>query len=144
MRLFEKLKDLVGKPYVLGGHSVEEGLDCFGFVYCYLERMGIELPTEFEGVSIDKYHEFYLRDPEGAKEVMVRFVDSVLERGDEKSMIAGDVLLLETRGRTFLGVYGGNSNVLVAAENYGVVSAPVDLFKIKRVWRCRRCQQLSL
>ena len=130
---------LVGRAYALGGCAT--GCDCFSLVYLYLQELSLELPDEFEGLTLETYAARFEQDPDGAKEVMVRFISSLLPELEPRFAFAGDLLLLRLRGEEdgrFLGIHGGGTNVICATREDGVAVYPLQGYKILRAWKCQR------
>lgn len=60
----QKIKQVLSKyknvPFVHNGRSIEEGLDCLGFIISFYREFGIELPND-DGKFIEK--DWYKKDP---------------------------------------------------------------------------------
>ena len=135
----------VGTPYKLGGVDRRGGLDCFSFIFRYLEDNKVKIPESWGGFSYDnfgeEYKEKYLNDPERLKDVMVDFVSDFANEIPPKDAIPGDILLLKIIGRDmrqFLGIMGGNGKAFSSTETHGVVSVNLRNYKILRAFRCQR------
>jgi len=123
----------VGKPYQLGA------VDCFAAILDYLAQLGIELPVDFEGYTRQSYAALYLSDPEAAKAMMIRLIDSLLPKVAPAMVLAGDLLLLRLDGSLpFLAIDGGNGRVLAATIEHGICQLPRNRYRIIRGWRCRQ------
>ena len=94
LRLAELTMKLAGRPYAL---NEAVGLDCFSSICTYLAMRGVEIPEEFEGYSVTDYKDLFLSDPEMAKELMVKLVESLLDEIDPHFSMAGDVLLAKPK-----------------------------------------------
>ncbi|WP_228370421.1 C40 family peptidase [Gottschalkia acidurici] len=57
-QIINKLK---GARFVHNGRSIEEGIDCLGFLILFYKEFGVELPSD-DGQYVDK--EWYLEDPD--------------------------------------------------------------------------------
>ncbi len=62
--LQEKVNEIISRfnrtKFVHNGRSVEEGVDCLGFIILFYREFGIELPSD-DGKEIE--NEWYLNDP---------------------------------------------------------------------------------
>lgn len=125
----------VGRPYQLGQ------TDCFSAILGYIEERGYPTPQEFEGQTRDSYAALFLAQPQEAKAVMIRLIDSLLPRLDPAQAFAGDILLLRLTGADkplFLAIDGGNGHALAAVESRGICQLSLRNYTIERVWRCQQ------
>lgn len=125
----------VGQPYQLGA------MDCFASILGYLTERGLALPEEFEGQTRESYAAFFVEQPEEAKAVMIRLMDSLLPTVEPHRAFAGDLLLLrlaDTDTLPFLTIDGGNGRVLAATIERGVCQLPRNRYQIVRAWACRQ------
>ena len=101
---------------------------------------GIELPEEFNGVTLDTYKQLFQDEPAKAKKVMVEFIDSVLEPIPGYKAIPGDIYLLslEKNPLPFLAICAGNANIISVTESKGVTVFPLKTYKIERAWKCHQ------
>ena len=153
LRLAELTMKLAGRPYAL---NEAVGLDCFSSICTYLAMRGVEIPEEFEGYSVTDYKDLFLSDPEMAKELMVKLVESLLDEIDPHFSMAGDVLLAKPkevesskdqadvvgplsalRSMLFLAIHGGNGSMLGATIERGLVPLPIRAFDVLRAFRVR-------
>lgn len=138
MSLAALTSTFVGRPYRLGR------TDCFSAILGYIEACGYPAPREFEGQTRDSYAALFLSQPQEAKAVMVRLIDSLLPSLTPAQAFAGDILLLRLTGtdnQPFLAIDGGNGHALAAVESRGVCQLSLRNYTVERVWRC---QQRSL
>ena len=135
-RLASLTREFVGKQYELGNN------DCFIVIYKYLQLRGLPLPRLYKGQTLRTYAELFLKDPHGAKELMVDFIDNTLKRlkGPNYST-AGDILFLRPKSvylaPAALGIDCGNGNVMIVTEKHGVNIAPLNRYEIVRGWTCQ-------
>jgi hypothetical protein len=122
----------VSRPYQLGV------ADCFRVVVEHLTALGIVIPDEFEGVTLATYPALFEANPDEAKAVMVRFLDSVLAPVHPNFALPGDILYLETPGKPpFTAILAGNALAISAAPGIGVRPLPLQHYKKLRGWRCQ-------
>lgn len=127
----------VGTPYALGAG---EGVDCFSLVIRYLQWREVPLPDEYEGLTLQTYAERFAHDPLGAKDIMVRLMDELLEVIPPPRAFAGDIVLLELAGSgalPFLAIHAGQASVLAASPEHGVRPWGIEHYEIRRAWSCR-------
>lgn len=127
--------DLVGTPYTLGK------MDCFMLIITYLRKKGIDIPEQYEGLTLNTYKDLFERDAQASKDIMIGFMDSILQPVMPRKAGPGDILLLKLRGRPkelpFLAINGGNSVVIFVIEEKGVVAFPLRYYSMLRGWTCR-------
>jgi len=124
---------LVSRPYRLGE------VDCFSTILVYLQARRVPLPAEFEGQTRHTYPDLYKTDPEGAKALAIRFLESVLDEVPPHTAIAGDILVLRLPGNPpFLAIDGGNGQVVAASVEHGVRPLAKRHYKVERCFRCPR------
>lgn len=137
LNLARRMAQYVGRPYEAGA------TDCFSLVYQFIgERMA--LPDTFQGLTMQDYYPLFESDPVRAKQIMVEFCEAHLEEVQPAYAFAGDVLLVHLRKRNsspFLAIHGGQTTLIAATKDRGVVAMPMQAFDILRGWRC---QQRSL
>lgn len=140
MTLARYTSKIVGIPYKLGGMAGENGADCFNTIWAYLSER-INLPVEYEGLTIDTYAELYERDPDQAKCIMIRLMKDLLEEIPPHQAIAGDILLVNIKlgvsVADFLAIDGGNGKIVIATEEDGVSLWPKRFYIIKEAYRCQ-------
>ncbi len=130
------INQLLGKKYELGK------CDCFHIIYDYLQMNNIQLPDVFENLTIDNYQELYKKDPLEAKNVMIRFIESIAYDTNKPNF--GDILLLEYKNYPiFLGIHAGNGNVLSCSPRFGVNVISRSYYKILRSFRWHKQFQLQ-
>lgn len=138
--LAEITRAYVDRPYALG-RACSEGLDCFSFVYDYMARLGMDLPAEWRGLTLQSYADLYQSDPEEAKRIMVEFIGEHAQEIAPVQAFAGDILLLQLTGTStlpFLAVHGGQTVCLAASPEFGVRPWDLHNYTIERAWRCRK------
>lgn len=129
LSLAEATKDLVNKTYELGK------IDCIHMVYNYLNTM-IKMPTEYNGLTLENYKDFFKLDPDAAREAMVEFLSNILDEIKIIEMLPGDIVVLTyCFSPIFLGIVLANGMVLICSSE-GIVSAPLGHYKIERIFRC--------
>lgn len=133
LHLAELTKNLTGRPYALND---PRGLDCFSSVREYLIMRGVEIPDEFDGHSVQDYKALFISDPDTAKKLMVKLVESLLDEIRPAFTLAGDILLAKHID-TFLAINGGNGFMLGATIEVGMVPLPMRAYKILRAFRVR-------
>lgn len=134
----------VGQPYQLGA------MDCFASILGYLAERGLALPEEFEGQTRATYATLFVEQPQEAKAMMIRLMDSLLPVIEPPKAFAGDILLLRLNAHPvhsvyqsppplpFLAIDGGNGRVLAATIERGVCQLPRNRYQIVRAWACRQ------
>lgn len=135
MSLAALTSTFVGRPYRLGQ------TDCFSAILRYIEACGYPTPQEFEGQTRESYADLFLAQPQEAKTVMVRLIDSLLPSLFPAQAFAGDILLLRLTGTDsppFLAIDGGNGHALAAVESRGICQLSLRNYTIERVWRCQQ------
>jgi len=131
---------VMGTPYALGSKTG----DCFSLVVSYLDFRDIPIPDAFEGVTLETYADLYAADPAGAKEAMVRFISQTLTEIPVHKAFAGDILLLQLKDSEalpFLAIHGGQSSIIAASPECGVMPWAIDHYIVRRAWTCRQQSQ---
>lgn len=131
MSLVKITQKLMEQEYSLGE------TDCFSTVYHYLQQTGADVPKEWNGLTISTYAGLYLKDPEGAKEIMTEFLNEHLTPVKISRAFAGDILLCNLRGhpQKFPAIHGGNGNIICVTEDRGVTLMPLRYYTVERAWR---------
>lgn len=131
---------ITGLPYKLGGPADVKGADCFSVVWDYLLYKNINLPNEYEGLTIDTYAQLYRTDPEQAKCIMIRLMKDLLMEIPPHSAVAGDILRLECKLGAdvvdFLAIDGGNGRFIMATEKSGVTIWKKRFYNVREAYRC--------
>lgn len=134
--LVELTKDYMGSPYCLGSN------DCFSLIYDYMGKVGVDLPEEWEGLTLLNYAQLFEDDPKEAKDKMIEFVGTVANEIPVGMAFAGDILLLRLKESSdslpFLAIHGGQTMCIAASKEYGVRAWSLEFYTIERVWRCRK------
>ena len=115
--LLEISKNLVGRSYELGRS------DCFTLVIDYLRLRGVNIPNdvEFKGLTFKNYKDAYLENTD-VIDCAVEFLLQYCKEIKLHECLAGDILLLQNEsGTKYLGIDGGNGNVITAVINQDVV-----------------------
>ena len=123
-------KNYIDKKYELGK------VDCFRLIYDYLEDK-IELPKEFNGLTLETYGGLFKENPEKAGLLMVAFLETYLNEIALSEITSGDIVVLNYNcGRIFLGIVVANAKVLLVTIEKGVTVLPLKYYQIKRAFRC--------
>ncbi len=137
------MEQFLGKPFAHNGGSGKPGYDCMGLIYAYLIEMGIpDVPTSFQGITLDNYTDFYLADRAAANDLLLEFFDLLGEPVVSDHPLAGDLCVVRHEdGNLYPGIYAGNRNMMVvASDELGVCILPLgkrEIVKIRRpeLWR---------
>ena len=132
--------DYVGTPYKLGGQYKEDGMDCFSLMVKVMEDMDVEMDlSEFEGMTLDTYKDFFEKNPTETKEAMLRWLQTFTTKIENKDMRPGDILIAESKSikQMFGAIYCGNSRVMAASEQ-GVKIYKLEYFNILETYRCQK------
>lgn len=130
MNLVKISSHLVGLGYELGK------MDCFSLIVEYMKMRGCKIPETFEELTLETYADLFIIDPAKAKEIMIRFMQSQTDELSIGECFAGDIALLSCDDTIFLSIVGGNGTCIGATTEYGVRVLPMNIYKIKRVFRC--------
>jgi len=109
-------------------------MDCLTLLHEIYGGLGIGLPREFCGVSMDSYIE---RWEQG--ELRTEYADyfrSIGRHVEPHEMATGDLLTLQGPELDFYSIYLGNGNFITCLEDHGVQVMPLRSFAIKEVRRC--------
>jgi len=138
MSLIRFTSQTMGRPYRLGGYADQKGADCFSNVWDYLGKK-MDLPKEYEGLTMGTYAELYRQDPEQAKCIMICLMKDLLIEIPPHEALAGDVLRVSAKiGESvddYLAIDGGNGNLICVAEKHGVSVWPKRFYHIKEAYR---------
>lgn len=129
--LAEITSEVVGKSYELGC------TDCFALIIYYLQKQGVPIPDEYEGITLETYADFYKKDPENTLRLMVGFINRLLVSVHPNKAPPGSIYLLSLKGRdvpSFLALDGGNTNVVFATEERGIIVMPLSHYEIEGAW----------
>ncbi len=108
-----KYDDLLRVPYKAHGKD-KSGLDCYGLVYVYAERLGYAMPI-LQDVSSLKGEEAVAFVKEGFAEYVEK-----IERAEDNC-----VCLFYDKGATHTGIHLSGGKLLHATYNHGVVISPL-------------------
>lgn len=127
----------IGAPYKLGGRNRAEGFDCLSLMLALCKNFKVRIPSEFEGVTPENYVDLWNEDQEKAKEIFIRFVESLGEQIPVYSAMAGDFLILKPKkgNDAFVGVHAGQDMVLSAWTDIGVKPINMRMIKIEKAIR---------
>jgi len=140
LKMAERTSKVVGTPYKLGEEKPGVGFDCLSLLHHMGTKAGFEVPTEFEGYTMETYKEFWNRDKKGAMEVFTRLIASLGEEIKPAFAFAGDLLIVKSK-RTkaiSMGLHAGGDKVLTVFEDAGVSFADLSMVKILRAFRWRK------
>ena len=127
---------LIGLEYQLGH------VDCFSIIIVYLRAMKVELPSQYEGLTLDTYAELYKESPDKAKTAMLDFLDTIGTPVAPNRVQPGDILLVRLRAVgtkqqfAFPAINAGNGHLILASEKHGVVMLPMKYYRRLRGWKC--------
>jgi len=106
---------LVDKSYALGDMS--KGYDCLNYLVSFYSELGVEIPREFEGETLETYPQLWKTNPKKAQQIMAKLFDTFGEEISQDYMARGDLLIFEGKEfAIFPGIYLGNDNVLIVFE----------------------------
>ena len=137
-RLAELTSKLVGSPYKLGGHGINDGFDCYSLFLAACDFWGVKVPAEFEGLSVENYPERFVNDPDGTKEILFRFLDSLGRQIKPSRAFAGDLLVTTVKGgngKLGIGLHAGNDSILASYLEKGVAIMPLRAYNIIKAYR---------
>jgi cell wall-associated NlpC family hydrolase len=111
------------KPFKWGG--TEGSYDCVGLVLDVQKQLGRELPEKAHGYPLRdpaEYEYMYFNDKESLNKEMFEQFSDFGEKINPDYKLPGDILLLSAGEKSlFTAVYCGNSNVLTAIRDRGVL-----------------------
>jgi cell wall-associated NlpC family hydrolase len=131
------MEQFLGKPFAHNGGAGRPGYDCMGLIYAYLMEMGIpDVPTSFQGITLDNYTDFYLADRARADAVLLDLFDTLGAPVEGDRPVAGDLCIVRHGdGTHFPCIYAGNRNIMAAIEGVGVrvvQAGDLEIVKIRR------------
>lgn len=130
MKLSTISKQIIGKDYELGK------CDCFSIVRDYLLQKGVPLPKTYKGIDIiSGYAELWEKNPDEAKDLMIKGFAQYLEEIPVYKMKAGDILHLQYGDKHFCGIHGGHGHVIGASPDYGVALFKIADYEVMGVYR---------
>jgi len=132
-------KKCVGAPYALGKENEGGGFDCLSLILWFCEKVGIDPPESFEGVTRESYAKLYKLDRDKANAVFLRFIATLGDEIPASRAFAGDILVCtpKTSGGLAVGIHGGGDNLLAAFESRGVTLANLRAYRILKAYRIR-------
>lgn len=134
VRVANAVKDLVDKSYHLGPSS--DGYDCIAIIQSFYGAMGVDLPKEYKGFTIENYAERWVAG-EGRSEFL-EYLTGLGKEVGANYMLAGDLMVFEHNGQPYPGIYLGNGHVICAFEK-GVKVLP-HKFLLKNLVSTRRLE----
>ena len=135
LRVFDVVNRYVDSPYKLGGRSRSEGYDCFSLVLAIGEDLGITVPDEFEGQTMNTYSDLWLSDQDEAKRVMFGLFEKLAEKISPSKAFVFDILVFEDENGENVGIHAGKDLVLSAFTDVGVKLANIKAFVVKGAYR---------
>jgi hypothetical protein len=131
------MEQFLGKPFAHNGGAGKPGYDCMGLIYAYLMELETpDVPTSFQGITLDNYTDFYLADRARADAVLLDLFDTLGAPVGVGRQVAGDLCIVRKGdGTHFPCIYAGNRNIMVAIEGVGVRVVPVGTLEIVQVRR---------
>ncbi len=108
-------------------------IDCFKIIFDYLKDR-IELPTEFEGLTLETYPQAWLDNPENVLKIMYRFFEQYLVEKETYQFMPGDILVIESPLMPLPtpAIYVDNTHVLLVTHKQGVGIFSLHSCKILR------------
>lgn len=132
------MRDYLNKPYL---RSSKEGWCCFSMSYDYGIRLGLDLPTEYKGHTLESYDELYKNNPEEAVNLMLEFIDIYYPKVNDKIKY-GDLVSMKLKNLKLypyasLGIYAGRGNLLTAILDKNITMASLKNYKIINHYRIK-------
>lgn len=113
---------IITRKYI--GKSFKE-CSCLQLIYNIFKDYGIELQTEYKGHDINNYMSFWEKDPENAVKDMIELFKSFGKEADIRFLKKGDIVIVNYREVTFPSIYTGDSTVIVATIENGIILLPI-------------------
>jgi cell wall-associated NlpC family hydrolase len=86
------ISPLMRVPWKLGSFDPAQGFDCVSFPLYVYEKLGADLPHEFEGLTWETYAEAYQQKPDYP--LFLRFLLSLGQKIDPNYRLPGDLLVM--------------------------------------------------
>ncbi len=114
MKLSTITQKYVGKPF--------EEMGCAQFVYNFYKDLGIQLPTDFEGLNLRNYMAAFTKNKRRVHGILVRLVKSIGTKSSVEFPKIGDLLIVfQPRVKVmFPAVYVGKSSAMTSFTETGV------------------------
>lgn len=118
---------LVDASFFVGDSSL--GWDCYSSLKHFYAEIGISIPTELDGWTVDNYGERWKKDQEEGRKILTKLLFGLGRKIDVNYMQRGDLLIFEgTKIPTFPGIFLGNGNCLMVFD-IGAKVVPLKFFK---------------
>lgn len=134
-KIADIVSQFIDKPYAID--NKKEGFDCLNTLMTFYTSLGVKIPTEFEGWTLENYGKRALEDATFAHQMFEKYVKTLGEEISPHFKMRGDLLLFKVKDLgTYAGIYLGNGNVLLVFDK-GVRVCPVAPF-IEHIVSVRR------
>ena len=138
MKFADVLAPFVDKPFRPGGTG-PDGYDCVGLCWAVLRALGMDVPDEYAGWSVQGagYVEWAKRDRAAADALVRKMMETVGEAVEPGYILPGDLILVDFAGLAeTLAVYCGNDVAVTSTPKTGVRA--FNLSRKMRVVAARR------
>ncbi len=118
-----RFDDLIGKPFVNGGRSVEKGMDCWGLAMEVCKRYGIVIPD----FRVDAFV-YTAIDALANEAIGFRTWEEVREPKDEDVPL---IILMRIHPKlaTHVGIFIGGGKLIHTMKNTGVVISKTSMLQ---------------
>jgi cell wall-associated NlpC family hydrolase len=131
-----KMQKYIGKPFKEGAYG-PQAYDCVGLIWRYLRDEGVNVPDNWNGQKANNYFHLARGSKQHECDMLREWVLTLGKEIPVSSCVAGDILLLETLGIIFSGIYGGNNHLISVARHLGVRIIRIDNNHIKPITAIR-------
>ena len=119
---------LMGKPWKLGSMDAEGGFDCLSFVLYIYQSLGMEIPKEFEGLTLKSYARRWAGKAD--YQLFERFLMSLGEPIPDWVKLPGDLLIIGgDDGSVFPAIALLNGNAVAMDQRLGAMIFPLKAIK---------------
>lgn len=128
---------MLGREYKLGGDGadIEGKFDCLGMLVEYTKRRyKKDILSRIEQYT-DDYVTLYKTSKDAAIDALKGMLDREYIAIVKEYKLPGDIVLAELSYGLTLGIYGGNSHMMITSEQTGCTTIGTNFYNIVRAYR---------
>jgi len=100
--------------------------NCLGILHAIYADLGVDLPIEYGGYTLDNYYQFFQADPQTAQALMAEMIQTLGQEVSINQKRLGDLLIISQDGDYFPAMYMGGSTAIASFYKDGVMVFPLN------------------
>lgn len=110
--------------------------NCLQLLYHILIDMGVAVPNEYKGHTLETYLKHWKENPTEATRDLIGLFGTLGRKVDINFLESGDIIIVKYKDSKFPSIYLGGNIVMAATQEDGVITIPIG--KSFRVVMARR------